>query len=148
MCDETEVQLPSFTYGYPVIPATALVPPAPLVETTPLVSAAPLHTATPVLKGSPCLGSVTQHLLPHIFQLLFRFFPPSSQILQIHSVPKQRHYLCPSTSVHACVHVHTPLFSSPESHLSDARIEAGVFMASSSFSLYMPSQSNPFNFTF
>lgn len=121
------MQLPSFAYGYPVIPAAALVPPAPLVETTPLVSAAPLHTATPVLKGSPCLGSVTQHLLPHIFRPLFRFFPPSPQILHIHSAPKQVHSLCPSTSVHACVHGHTPLFSSPESHLSDARIECWAF---------------------
>lgn len=82
-----------------VIPATALVPPAPLVETTPLVSAAPLRFASLQLKGSPCLGSVTQHLLPHIFRPLFRFFPPCPQILHIHSVPKQVH---PSLSLRLC----------------------------------------------
>lgn len=88
------------SYPYPVIPPTALVPPAPLV------TADPLLTATPVLKGSPCLGLVTQHFLPLIFRALFRFFPPSSWILQIHLVPKQVHYLRSSTSVHARAHTH------------------------------------------
>ena len=114
---ETEVQLPSFAHGYPVIP----------IQLSQLLHLSHLLHFSQLLQSWKVLLVWAQW--PNTFSLL-SFVLFSGSFLHPHGCFKFIRYqnrfiisvpppLC--VAVCTCTYTHAPLISSPESHLSDAR---------------------------